>query len=30
MKWFGHLIRLPGNPPAKTALKYSNEETKSL
>ena len=20
-KWFGHLIRLPDNPPAKTALK---------
>ena len=26
MKWFGHLIRLPDNTPAKTALKY--EETK--
>ena len=28
MKWFGHLIRLPDNTPAKTTLKYLNEETK--
>ena len=26
MKWFGHLIKLPDNNPAKTALKYSNEK----
>ena len=28
MKWFGHLIRLPGNTQAKAILKYLNEETK--
>ena len=26
MKWFGHLIKLPDNTPAKTALKYSDEK----
>ena len=26
MRWFRHLIRLPDNNPAKTYLKYLNEE----